>query len=228
MAAPEPFRPPPRELLLLVAAICLVEAALQLADRGLFFEPSLRSRTYMVGAFWSGLLRDMRPLFDLQPWTMFVSHAFLHGGFLHLAMNMAVLLGLGRFVADRYGPGTILPVFLAGAVAGGAAFAAINPGPVPMVGASGAVFAFVGVWTVWDWRRLAERGASTRPVWTRILVLAGLNLAFFVGLSGMLAWEAHLGGFLAGVAAGLVLERRRAHRLRAVYAARDGRDEGRR
>jgi len=209
-----PYRPPPRELVLLALVIALTELVLMAADRGIVFDPSLRSRLYTVGAFWTQLLHGAEPIFPLQPVTMFVSHAFLHGGFLHMAMNTAVLLGLGRFVGERYGPGAILPTFLAGAVAGAAAFGLISTSPLPMVGASGAVFAFLGVWTVWDWKRLRERRLPTRPVAVRVATLAGLNLLFFVGLSGMLAWEAHLGGFLAGVAIGLRLDGRRAARLR--------------
>lgn len=223
-----PHRPLPVELLALVGAVALCEIVLDLADRGVLFEPSLRGRVYMVGAFWSGLLRGADPVFDLQPWTMFLSHALLHGGFLHMAMNMAVLAGLGRFVADRYGAGAILPTFLAGAVGGGGAFGALSASSIPMVGASGAVFAFLGVWIVADWRRLRGRGASTRPVVTRVLTLAALNVLFFFGLSGMLAWEAHLGGFLAGLACGLALESRRdAQARRALADARRRREGGR-
>ena len=72
---------------------------------------------------------------------MFVSHAFLHGSLLHMAMNMTILLALGRFTADRYGPGAVLPVFLLGAIAGGAVFGLLAGERLPMVGASGAVFA---------------------------------------------------------------------------------------
>lgn len=212
MRAPGPHRPLPRELVLLAAAIGLAELTLQLADRGLLFDPSLRSRLYMVGAFWSGLLRGVPAIFDLQPFTMFVSHAFLHGGFLHMVMNLAVLLGLGRFASDRYGARAILPTFLAGALAGGAVFGLLSASPIPMVGASGAVFAFLGVWIVADWRRLRARGASVRPVVTRVVTLAVLNAVFFFGLGGMLAWEAHLGGFLAGLACGALFETRRAAR----------------
>lgn len=215
---PEPFQPLPRELLLLVGAIALCEIVLQLADRGILFDPSLRNRLYVVGAFWSPLLRGATPIFELQPYAMFVSHAFLHGGLLHMAMNMAVLLGLGRFTADRYGPGSVLPIFLAGAIAGGLAFGMLSSGQLPMVGASGAVFAFLGVWSVWDWRRLRAEGASVRPAVSRVLTLVGLNVVFFFGLSGMLAWEAHLGGFLAGLACGAWLESRRNARLRRARA----------
>lgn len=204
-----PHRPLPRELLLLAGAIALAEIALQLADRGLLGDPSLRSRVYMVGAFWSGLLRGAEPIFDLQPYAMFVSHALLHGGLLHMAMNLAVLLGLGRFASDRHGAQIVLPTFLAGALAGGAAFGLLSASPIPMVGASGAIFAFLGVWIVADWRRLRACGAPVRPVVTRVLTLAALNVAFFFALGGMLAWEAHLGGFLAGLACGVLFETRR-------------------
>lgn len=222
----EPFHPPPRSLLALAGVIVCVELFLELADRGILADPSLRSRIYMVGAFWSGLLHGARPIFEGQAWSMFVTHAFLHGGFLHMAMNTAVLLGLGRFTADRYGAWTVLPVFLASAVAGGLAFGLMSSDPAPMVGASGAVFGFVGVWTVWDWRRLSERGASVRPVATRIAALVGMNALFFFGLSGMLAWQAHLGGFLAGIVLGFWLDRREgaasARRRRAETRARRG------
>jgi membrane associated rhomboid family serine protease len=218
LGAGEPFRPLPRSLLALAGVIVCIELFLELADRGILSDPTLRSRVYMVGAFWSGLLHGARPIFEGQGWTMFVTHAFLHGGFLHMAMNTAVLLGLGRFTADRYGAWTVLPVFLVSAVAGGLAFGLMSSDPVPMVGASGAVFGFVGVWTVWDWRRLSERGASVRPVATRIAALAGMNALFFFGLSGMLAWQAHLGGFLAGLALGAGFERRDSVRLRRSRA----------
>lgn len=218
-APPEAFQPPPRGLIALAAVIAAIEVLLSLADRGILGDGTLRARVYMAGAFWTELLHGGIPVFPLQPATMFVTHALLHGGLLHMAMNLAILLGLGRFSADRYGPGVVLPVFLAGAIAGGLAFGLLSEGPYPMVGASGAVFAFLGLWVVWDWRRHRAVGASTRPIWLRVGVLAGLNLVFFFGLEGMVAWEAHLGGFLAGLAAGALFENRLARAARRARAA---------
>ena len=55
-------------------------------------------------------------------------------------------------------------------------------------------------------------------------MLAGLNVLLFFGLQGMLAWQAHLGGFLAGLAVGFWLEGRLERRDRAARAgARRGR-----
>ena len=148
--------------MLLAAAIALIEIVLSLADAGIVADPSLRRRVFVAGAFWASLLHGDAPLYAAQPMTMFVSHAFLHGSLLHMAMNLTILLALGRFTADRYGPGAVLPVFLLAAIAGGAAFGLLSADRLPMVGASGAVFAFLGVWIAWDWRRHRAAGASDR------------------------------------------------------------------
>ena len=133
-----------------------------------------------------------------------------------MAMNLTILLALGRFTADRYGPGVVLPVFLLTAIAGGAVFGLLTGDRLPMVGASGAVFGFLGVWIAWDWRRHRAAGASTGPVVRRVLVLVFLNVVLWFALSGGLAWQAHLGGFLAGLACGAWFESRdRPRRARA-------------
>ena len=217
----------PAGLLLLAGGIALIEVVLSLADAGFVADPSLRGRVYVAGAFWSSLLHGDAPLYAAQPVTMFVSHALLHGSLLHMAMNMTILLALGRFTADRYGPGAVLPVFLLGAIGGAAVFGLLSTGAYPMVGASGAVFAFLGVWIAWDWRRHRAAGRPTGPVLRRVVVLAVLNLVLFFGLQGMLAWQAHLGGFLVGLACGAWFEQRiaKADRAARAQARRAGRGD---
>ncbi len=214
----ETYKPLPPSLILLVGVIAAIELVLSAADAGLLADPTLRARLLRTGAFWTQLLHGETPIFAAQPYTMFLSHALLHGGFAHMAMNMVMLLALGRFVSDRYGPGVILPLFFVGAVAGGAAYGLLASGGAPMVGASGADFAFIGVWSVWDYRRHRAAGVPPNPVYTRIAVLAGLNVVMFFWLDGMLAWEAHLGGFIAGCVYGFVLEGRESAGARRARA----------
>lgn len=197
-----------RSLLGLVALIVVIEILLSLADAGLIADQTLRGRVFLAGAFWPSLLGGDTPVFAAQPVTMFVSHAMLHGSMLHMAMNMTILLALGRFVGDRYGTAVILPLFLVSAVVGAAVFGLLAAGANPMVGASGAVFGFLGVWTAWDWRRHRAHGVSVSPVVRRVGVLVLINVGLFFGLQGMLAWEAHLGGFLVGLVVGAWLEGR--------------------
>jgi hypothetical protein len=100
-------RPLPRVLSIGVGLIALIEVVLSLADAGFIGDPTLRMRVFEAGAFWTGLLHGATARFAAQPATMFVSHALLHGGLLHMVMNLTILLALGRFVADRYGAGVI-------------------------------------------------------------------------------------------------------------------------
>ncbi len=215
---PTVFKPLPRSLVGLAGIMALLEVIFSLADRGWLFNPALRPVAFEYGAFWSPLLRGAQPLFSGQPWTMFLTHALLHGSLFHMVMNVTILLALGRLASDHYGNRVILPLFFAGAVGGGLAFGLISATPYPMIGASGAVFAFLGVWIVWDWRRHRDARVSTAPVMTRILVFAGMNLVLWFALGGMVAWEAHLGGFLVGLVAGWFLETRNAARARARHA----------
>lgn len=216
---PPPQRPLPRALVALVLVMVGVELVFQAAEIGLAGGGALRYRVYAAGAFWASLFQGAEPLFAAQPVTMFVSHALLHGGLLHLAMNTAILLGLGRLIGERYGDSTILPLFLLTAIAGGASFALINASDVPMVGASGAVFGFLGVWTAWDWHRHRAHGVSPRPVATRAFALLLVNVFFFLGFGGSIAWEAHLGGYAAGLLFGWWLERTLASRARLARSA---------
>jgi rhomboid protease GluP len=213
------YKPLPRVLIGLVGVIALIETVLSIADAGYFLDNDLRIRAFAIGAFWSGLLHgEYSPIYPGQEGLMFVTHALLHGGFLHMLMNSTILLALGRFVEEAYDPRAILPVFFLGAIGGGAAYGLLSAGPYPMVGASGAVFAFLGLWVAWDWRRHRLAGASVRPIYMRVAVLAGLNVVFYFGLGGMLAWQAHLGGFLVGLFIGAILEKRLARRERAARA----------
>jgi membrane associated rhomboid family serine protease len=83
-----------------------------------------------------------------------------------------------------------------------------------MVGASGALFGLVGAWHWRDWRQRRARGRPVGPLLQAIAGLAVLNLAMWVLLSGLLAWETHLGGYLAGAAAAAALATWRARRRR--------------
>ena len=212
---PNQHTPLPTSLAWLAGILAVTEIVLSLADRGILLEPNLRPLAFAYGAYWAPLLHGADPLYGLQPVAMHLSHAFLHGSLMHMAMNTTILLALGKFCADRYGPGVVLPVFGLGAIAGGLLFGLIAGNSAsPMVGASGAVFAFFGVWIARDLSLLRAAGAPLQPVVSRILALAGINVIMYFGMGGMLAWEAHLGGFLAGAACGWYFERRRLDLIR--------------
>ena len=185
-------------VIVLIVLCCGVEALLWAADAGWVGSVRWRGLAYQNGAFWSGLLDNWQPNYPAQPWAMFVTYAFLHSGPGHLAGNMAMLFILGAQVCRRMGQGGLMLVYGVGALGGGLVFAALNRSPSPMVGASGALFGLAGALVFMEFvaRRDAER--SLRPVAGTVAFLVLGNAAMWLWLDGLLAWEAHLGGFLAG------------------------------
>ncbi|MDW4496646.1 rhomboid family intramembrane serine protease [Sulfitobacter sp. D35] len=192
----------------LVGIMAAIELILAASDAGLLGLSGLRWVAFRFGAFWEPLLAGtLAPLFPGQTVTMFVTHAFLHGGLMHLLLNGVVLLALGKTVSARIGPARTLAVLLVSAVAGGAAFGLISTSTWPMIGASGAVFGLFGVWQAWQYEVSRRTGRPLQPVVNSVLALVVANILLAVVLSGGLAWEAHLGGWLAGCAAAMTFAR---------------------
>ena len=187
----------------LVVLTCIPEIVLTLLETGLVSSlislPNLRATALGYGGFWAGLLRGWEPLFTGQSTTMFVTYAFLHGGLLHLIGNMIAVLALGGIVVARIGQAGFLLLYALCAIGGAIGFAALGPTEAPMVGASGAVFGLIGAWKFWEWQMRQHFGSPMRPLWRSLLGLVLLNAVLWVLLGGLLAWEAHLGGFIMGV-----------------------------
>lgn len=185
---------------------CLVpELVLSGADYGLWGSVHWRDLAIGWGGFWPGLLTDWRPNFPGQPWAMFVTHGFLHAGPVHFAVNMMSLVSLGRAVEDRVGPWGFLRIYGAALIGGGLGYGllvlALTPGGItPMVGASGALFGLAGALILWAGLERRAIGAPLWPVWRACLWLVALNLGLWWVTGGRLAWQTHLGGFLAGAA----------------------------
>jgi len=188
----------PAVLIVLTILIVAVEAVLQAADHGWIGTLRWRSLAYQYGAFWPGLLDNWVPNFTGQPVAMFVTYAFLHSGFDHLAGNAVVLWTLGRLVCNRAGQRGFAVIYAVSALVGAVFFATLSPGTTPMIGASGALFGLAGAATGWLWLDRSTVRAGAAQVAGLILALAVLNVALWWWQDGMLAWETHLGGFIAG------------------------------
>lgn len=188
---------------------CLVpELVLSGADFGLWGSSQWRDIAYGWGGFWPGLLEDWRPNYPGQAWAMFLTHGFLHGGPVHLGVNMVSLVSLGRGVEERIGPRGFLRLYGLAILGGGLGYGVLVGGTVPMVGASGALFGLAGALISWGWIDRKALSEPLWPVWRALLWLIGLNLVLYAVTGGRLAWQTHLGGFLAGAAMAWWEERR--------------------
>ena len=198
-------RPPPGPPAIIWAlALIFVgfELAFQLSERQMLPWPNLRIETYIRLAFWDlyfEAVLDGREV-PFEFWTSFLTYAFLHGGLMHLALNGAVFLGLGGMLANGMGAVRFLILFAVTSVAGALLFGLIAQAEGPLVGASGAIFGFFGALKSWEWRYIRATGAPANRFWGTIGGLVAINVVLAVAFpgEGSLAWEAHLGGFIAG------------------------------
>jgi membrane associated rhomboid family serine protease len=164
-------------------------------------------------------------------WSL-VTYSFIHADWLHLAINCFWMLAFGSVVARRLKPVRFLILSAIGSIAGALTYYAFHPGQLAvLVGASAAISAQVAVAARFMFARLAGWQWSNEDEITRmkplslagtftnrrslmfILVWLGLNYAFGTtgfgtpdGL-GLIAWEAHIGGFAAGLLALGILDR---------------------
>jgi membrane associated rhomboid family serine protease len=163
--------------------------------------------------------------FGADLWTFF-SYAFLHADLLHLGVNLAWLLPFGTALARRFGTWRYVAFMLVMAAAGAFAHLVSHPGAmVPVIGASAAIsgamaaamrFAFqqggpLGVFRDTDNSAyrvpalpLLTTLRDTRfliflAVWLGLNALFGLGTVSFGEEGQQIAWQAHIGGFFAGL-----------------------------
>ncbi|KQY28180.1 protease [Caulobacter sp. Root487D2Y] len=195
---------------LVITGVLWLICALQAVGESLGYGDAI----FFYGALWKpGVFQGL--------WWTPLTHMFLHAswgqtlGWLHITMNSGALIALGPAIAQRLGRDWIggllfLFFFVVCGLAGAGAFILLAPEQSGAVGASGAIF---GLWGAVA--RLAAPGqARLAPLFSRgvaqqvgsalfsNLLVVGMGAAYGAasgsGVMGI-AWQAHLGGFLAGI-----------------------------
>lgn len=196
----------PKVLIILVALCAFPEAIALLPG---VFEGGRENMVRFL-AFWPGLLKGQGGFYPMQSWLMFLTYGFVHAGIFHFLFNMITLISLGRPLVRELGEKRFLLLYLISLVGGALGYGLLSPYPNPMVGASGALFGLAGA-LLWMRFRLDWLEESflfgMRGLVLPVAFLIGMNVVFYVALNGVLAWETHLGGFLAGVFATILLWR---------------------
>ena len=138
------------------------------------------------------------PWMNGEWWTL-VTSIYLHGGVLHILFNVLWIRQLGPAVEELYGPARFFVIFTLSGIAG---FVVSDVVGVPFtVGASGSIFGLLGAMVAFGRRRGGTFGAMVLRQygqWALLLFILGF---FMSGVNNL----AHAGGFLGGLAAGLVL-----------------------
>src|SRR5215470_3292946 len=220
----EPIFNVPAIVLAIIGIFVLVQGGQQLLlsseDEFLYyfaFIPARYDSSLPAGSFPGGVGAEI--------WT-FVTYAFIHGDITHLAMNSVWFLPFGSAVARRFGNLRVLGYFVVTAAAGALLHLVTHRGDLmPMIGASAAVSGFMagairfafqrgGPLTMFRSEEPAAYLVPAAPLSLalrdpRILVFLlawfGLNLLLGIGSIGLpgseqsIAWQAHIGGFVAGL-----------------------------
>lgn len=160
-------------------------------------------------------------------WLTLFTAMFLHGDPLHLAGNMLFLWIYGDNVEEVLGEIRYLLVYLTCGLAGSLCQIVAAPDSlIPTLGASGAIAGVMGMYVVWfpynRVRVLIFRVITELPailvigVWIALQLFQGFGTLGQVGVTGGVAYLAHVGGAAAGIAAAFVFH----DRARALILAR--------
>ena len=170
-------------------------------------EPARYSR-----AFLESRMADPGTVWDRV--VPFVSYMGLHNDWTHLAINCFFLLAFGPVVARRFGATLFLLFFILCGIAGGLTYLMFAWGSeVAVIGASGAISGLMAAalrmlpsqtpWAVPGTTPLAPIFSRQMLIFTGSLiainVLMGVGGLSIGGETGQVAWQAHLGGFVAGL-----------------------------
>ena len=136
-----------------------------------------------------------------------LTSTLVHSGLMHLAFNMLVFVWCGMAVERVLGWTGLVVLYVVGAYAAAAAQWAVDPAStMPMIGASGAISAVIGAYSLSFGRAKAVTKSPTLNRWINAawLMVAWIVLQVMMGwLAGgqgyLLATPAHIGGFLVGL-----------------------------
>ncbi|MEU8964973.1 rhomboid family intramembrane serine protease [Streptomyces sp. NPDC048491] len=127
-------------------------------------------------------------------WYRLLTSMFLHGGYAHIGFNMLSLWWIGGPLEAALGRARYLALYFVSGLAGGALTYLLTAPNAPSLGASGAIFGLFGAMAV----LMRRMKYDMRPV----IGLLVVNLIFTFAWSGI-AWQAHVGGLVAGVLLGI-------------------------
>ena len=191
----------------IIAVAVLVFAAEQIRETS--FAENGGAVPTLVRAAASALVQGRLSLDDMQAFATLVTSIFLHGDVEHILFNMVFLWTFGILTSDLLGQWRALAAFILCGVGGAIVHILLNPSSsAPMIGASGAVCGFEGAYLglALRWQLpYAEVWPLAHPVPPMQLggfALVGSvdDMLLMANHDEHIAYGAHLGGFLSGVA----------------------------
>ncbi len=197
-----PVNPLPLVIVVIALALFGVEALLSLGGQGVAGgQESVGWRARAIQSF--ALKGNMQGWmwhsgqFPLDFVKRYVTYPLVHAGFVHMAFATAILLALGKAVAEVFTAGAVLAVFFAASIAGAVAFS-LTGTPGWLLGAYPGVFGILGAFTFLLWVDLAAKGENRYRAFMLIGVLLAIRLTFGLLFGTGPDWIAEVVGFATG------------------------------
>jgi membrane associated rhomboid family serine protease len=150
-----------------------------------------------------------KPITDSNYWTILTA-MFVHANVLHILTNMLTLYFFGIFCLQLIDTKWFLAIYFIGGIFGNLVFLLIGPAYSSVVGASGAIFAIGGILAMMrPNQRVYLYFLVPMPLWVAI----GGSFLVLMLIPGV-AWQAHLGGLIVGLIAGLFFRQKERQRLK--------------
>lgn len=240
-------RPPgfkPNVTYALIAANVIV-FFFEVASTGQFFEFS-NNQAFMLFYNWGAVpacivgetsvtIQNIRISCPEMPMLGLLSSIFLHGGLMHLGGNMLFLWIFGGNIEHRFGRAKYLGIYLFWGIGAGLAHVLGDmSSPIPAVGASGAISGVLGAYLImfprvkittflmmgFFWRMIHIPAKWYLPFWLIIQNILPFLVGGFGFGSGGVAYLAHIGGFVIGLATGYLYKK--SHSSEYTYGTRYG------
>lgn len=211
MQSESPVNPIPPLVLVIFAAIMLIEAAFSLGAMGVFGAQATAWRSLAIQdyAFAPRALELlMNGYSDPALWLRLISYPFVHGSFTHAIFAGVLWIALGKFVSDYYRPwavAVITAVTIVGAALVYGFYGIWRNGNVPMVGFYPADFGMIGAFTYITWLRLGREGGNQVQAFAMIGMLMGLQVVYSVLFGENPTWVADITGFVLGGATAILV-----------------------
>jgi len=208
---PKPFNPVSPVVLVFVATVVVIEVVLQLAERGWIGGPeAIGWRLELVRnvGFHRAVFDHLLAGGSLEPKVIwpFLSYIFVHKSFAHMLIASALMLGMGKLIAERFSSLAVVALIVVCGLMGSLIFGMFSAvGGFPLTGSYPVFYGFIGTFT---WIRISDlrsEGKSILPAFSAVGMFLIFRTAFALmyGLSN--SWMSDLAGVITGFLLAYVL-----------------------
>lgn len=201
---PKAFHPISPIVVVLVVAMVAVELIFEAGENGLIGGPLAEGWRVEMARFFGfhkAVFDHIMVGGDLEPKVIwpFLSYLFIHKSFLHMLIASALILAMGKMIAEMFSSLAVVILFVACGLLGAITFGMFsNEGGFPLIGAYPVFYGFIGTYTWIKVFALKRLGKSILPAFSAVGMFAVFRGTFAIFSGVPNDWMADLAGLLAG------------------------------